>query len=280
MSDFFSAKAWIKSTGLQSLVAVLLTWGAVPGSEILKLATTTSTYETGLLEVVLPGFEKRTGVKVHVISVGTGKALKLAQNGDVDLVLVHAPSAEKAFVKAGYGVNRRHVMTNDFVILGPKTDPAGIKNMSGAAQALKKIAESQAEFVSRGDESGTHKKEKNLWRAAAMHPEGKWYLECGQGMTAALKITDEKNAYVLVDRASWLFNRKALRMELLVEGDSILFNPYSVIAVSPYRHPHVNYLQAMGLIAWLTGPECQKLIHGYKREGQRLFLADAAEYRE
>ena len=254
-------------------------WGHAGGDAILKLATTTSTYETGLLDHILPPFEKKHGVKVHVISVGTGKAIKIAEAGDVDIILVHARRAEDKFVADGFGVNRRDVMYNDFVLLGPKADPAGLAGMKDAAAALKKVAAAQHVFVSRGDDSGTHKKERLLWERAGVKPAGAWYLEAGQGMSAALRIADEKNAYVMLDRATYLSNKNKIRLVLTVEGDKMLFNPYGVIAVSPYRYAHVKYELAMGLIAWLTTPECQELIGNYRKAGSPLYHPNAASER-
>jgi len=246
-------------------------------AETLRLATTTSTYETGLLDRLFPPFQKKHDVKIHIISVGTGKAIALGENGDVDVILVHARPAEDKFVNDGYGMNRRDVMYNDFLLLGPEDDPAAIKGLSDAAKALKRIHDSESVFVSRGDDSGTHKKEKILWKRLKIQPKGAWYLEAGQGMNATLRMADEKNAYVMVDRASYLANKKALRLILCVEGDPILFNPYGIIAVNPYRHPHVKYELAMALIAWMTSPECQEMIDAYKKDGHQLYHADAAK---
>jgi len=190
--------------------------------------------------------------------------------------MVHARAAEDKFVADGYGVNRRDVMYNDFLIIGPAEDPAGIRGMTDAKQALVRILESGGTFVSRGDDSGTHKKERLLWSKAGKQPGGAGYLEAGQGMSATLRMADEKNAYVMLDRATYLFNRDRIRLEKMVEGDSDLFNPYGVIAVSPYRYPHVKYELAMALIAWVTSPECQKRIGEYKRDGEQLYHPDAA----
>ena len=243
--------------------------------QILRLATTTSTYETGLLDYIFPPFEKKHGVKIHIISVGTGKAIKIAENGDVDVILVHARAAEDKFVNDGYGVNRRDVMYNDFIIMGPEDDPAGIAGMKDARAALKKIHDGQHTFVSRGDESGTHKKEKLLWSLSELAPKGEWYLEAGQGMSATLRIADEKNAYVMLDRATYLFNEDKVRLVKLVEGDKILFNPYGVIAVNPFKQKHAKYELAMALVAWLTAPECQKMIGEYKKMGKLLYYPNA-----
>ncbi|MCK4249085.1 MAG: substrate-binding domain-containing protein [Candidatus Omnitrophica bacterium] len=239
--------------------------------EVLKLATTTSTYETGLLDYILPPFEEKHNIKIHIISVGTGKAVKLGQNGDVDIILVHAREAEDAFVEQGYGVNRRDVMYNDFVILGPADDPAGAAGLDQAQQALKKIFLTKQKFVSRGDDSGTHKKEKFLWSKINLEPQGRWYLEVGQGMSAALRIADEKNAYCLIDRATYLFNKDKIRLKIMVEADKDLLNPYGVIAVNPAKHPHIKYQKALDLINWLISPQCQKMIGDYRINNNKLY---------
>jgi len=241
------------------------------GQERIKMATTTSTENSGLLNVLLPPFEEKFNVKVDVIAVGTGKALKLGENGDVDIVFVHARAAEDKFVNDGYGVNRRDVMYNDFVILGPKEDPAGVKGMKDVAMALKQIANKKASFASRGDDSGTHKKEKSLWKAAGMTPKGSWYMETGQGMGPTLQIADEKRAYVMTDRGTYLAYKDKIDLPILVEGDERLFNPYGIIAVNPAKHRHVNYVYAMALIGWVTSVEGQKIIADYKKFGEALF---------
>ena len=238
---------------------------------VLRLATTTSTYETGLLNHILPPFEERQNVKVHVISVGTGKAMAIARAGDVDIILVHDREAEDQFVRDGHGIDRREVMANDFVIVGPAADPAGIAGLREAGPALRRLAEGKHLFVSRGDDSGTHKREARLWADTGIEPQGTWYLESGQGMSATLTVADEKNAYVLADRASTIANRKRLRLRVLVEGDPELLNPYGVIAVNPARHPHVRIALAKALIEWLVSPECQQRIGAFTREGVRLF---------
>jgi len=237
----------------------------------LKLATTTSTDNSGLLEYILPRFKKRTGLRVDVIPVGTGKALKLAERGDVDVVLVHAPQAELAFVKAGGGVNRRAVMVNDFLIAGPPADPAGLKKVNSLGRALKRIKSSKAVFLSRGDDSGTHKKELKLWAMAGGPPTGNYYLETGQGMEATLRIAHEKRAYTLTDRGTYLAVGRKLDLVPLFEGDALLKNPYSIIAVNPARHRHVRYIEAMTLIAWLTSREGQAAIGSFRMEGEILF---------
>ncbi len=241
----------------------------------IKLATTTSTDNSGLLAELLPPFQKKYGIEVKVIAVGTGKAIKHGENGDVDVVLVHARGAEDRFVEAGYGINRRDVMHNDFVILGPAEDPAGIRGIDDATTALKKLAASGSYFVSRGDDSGTHKMEMSLWAAAGLEPGGDWYLPAGQGMGAVLTIANEKGAYALADRGTYLAFREKLSLEVLVEGDNRLFNPYGVIAVNPALHAHVNYIDAMTFIGWLTSPDGQAIIGEFKIGGQALFTPDA-----
>jgi len=237
----------------------------------LRLATTTSTENSGLLAVLIPPFEKRFGIDVDVVAVGTGKALKLGQNGDVDVVFVHARHAEEAFVDAGWGVNRRDVMYNDFVIIGPASDPAGIAGSADAAEALAKLTAAGATFVSRGDDSGTHKKEIALWQAAGVKPEVGAYLETGQGMGQTLHIAYEKGGYCLVDRGTYLAHSGKIDLKVLVEADQRLYNPYGIIAVNPARHGHAKYLSAMAFIGWVTSVEGQKIIDTFRKDGKRLF---------
>jgi len=237
----------------------------------LKLATTTSTENSGLLEKLIPPFEERFNIKVDVIAVGTGKALKLGENGDVDVVLVHARQAEDMFIQEGYGVNRRDVMYNDFIILGPSSDPAKIKDEKNVVLTLGKIADQKAFFVSRGDDSGTHEKEKNLWQIAEIKPEREWYIEVGQGMGATLQIANEKQAYILCDRGTFLAYKNKIDLVILSEGDALLFNPYGIMVVNPARYPGVKYMESMQLIAWVTSIEGQKIIREYKKEGEILF---------
>jgi tungstate transport system substrate-binding protein len=241
----------------------------------LKLATTTSTDNSGLLQELLPPFETRYNIKVDVIAVGTGKALALARNGDVDVVLVHAREAEDQFVQAGYGVNRRDVMYNEFVIAGPPDDPAGVRGMTDGAATLAKIAESKAPFVSRGDDSGTHRQELALWKRAEIKPGGQWYMETGQGMGVTLLVASEKRAYVLADSGTYIAYRSKVALDVLCQGDPSLHNPYGIIAVNPAKHPHARYMEAMMLIAWVTSPEGQRVIEGFKRDGDTLFHPSA-----
>lgn len=244
---------------------------ADPKTRTLRLATTTSTENSGLLDYLLPAFEKQFGVEVHVIAVGTGKALKHGRNGDVDLVMVHAPEAEIKFVEAGYGVNRRYFMKNDFVLVGPPDDPAGLKGAKTLKQALERLKASDAVFISRADDSGTHKKEMTLWPPVSGPPPGDRYLEIGQGMEAALRMAHEKRAYTLSDRGTYLALKDTLDLGVVFEGDPVLDNPYSAIAINPARYPDANYMDAMLLIAWLTSPRGQEMIGSFRTHGEVLF---------
>ena len=245
-------------------------------SDRLRLSTTTSTEISGLLYVLMPPFEKRFDIKVDVVPVGTGKALKLAEAGDVDVTLVHARSLEERFVKAGHGVNRRAVMYNDFVLIGPESDPAGAVKAETIPEAFKKIALNKAAFISRGDNSGTHVKEREIWEAAGLMPSGAWYVEAGKGMGSVLIMAYEKGAYTLTDRGTYLalLDTKKIDLSVLFEGDPILFNPYGIIAVNPAKHPHVNYVAAMTLIGWVTSRTGQRIIKefGKGRFGRPLFI--------
>ena len=237
----------------------------------LRMATTTSVQDSGLMAYLLPNFEKSCQCKVDVIAVGTGQALKLASGGDVDLVVVHDPQSEQKFVGDGFGVNRRTFMMNDFVILGPPFDPAGVRGMANAAQALAKISRAGATFISRGDESGTHQREKALWKRAGVQPAGRWYLDIGQGMGAALTMASEKQAYTLSDRATYLARMKQLGLGVLVEGDAELLNYYSVIQVNPARFPQAKSSLARRLSDWFCSSEGQRLIGEYRAGGHKLF---------
>lgn len=245
--------------------------------KVIRMATTTSTEDSGLLDVLLPEFQNDTGININVIAVGTGQAIKMGEDGDADLILVHARAAEDKFVADGYGVNRKDVMYNDFLILGPADDPAGIKGEKDVAVAMQKIVSSEAVFVSRGDDSGTHKKEIDIWKAANIEPSGKWYKETGQGMGETYRIASEMKAYTLIDRATYLHNRDKYELEGIVEGDDRLFNPYGVIAVNPEKHSNVDYESAMEFVNWITSAKGQKLIgeYGVQEFGQALFVPDA-----
>ena len=266
---------------LAALVAALFMPAApAPAEEhFITLASTTSTANSGLFDHILPLFTAATGIAVRVVAVGTGAALRLGERGDVDVVLVHARAAEDAFVAAGHGTMRRDVMVNDFVIVGPAADPAGVRGMSDAPAALRRIAGARAAFISRGDDSGTHKAELRLWAAAGGAPDSSvesWYREAGAGMGATLNTARAMGAYALADRGTWLSFANRGNLEVLVEGDARLFNPYGVILVNPARHPHVKAADARAFIAWLTGAAGQAAIASFSLAGEQLFTPNAA----
>ena len=245
----------------------------------LLLQSTTSTVNSGLLDAILPRFTEQTGVEVRVVSSGTGQALRNARNGDADLVLVHAKRDEEKFVAEGYGLERFDLMYNDFVMVGPPDDPAGLQQAQSAAQAMSKIAAAGANFVSRGDESGTHRKEMHLWeltdRDLSRISQQPWYLESGTGMGATLNIAINKRAYTLTDRGTWIRFGNKSDFEILFEGDEELLNPYGLILVNPKKHPHVNVVDGQALIDWLIGEEGQQWIDSYRVDDKQLFFADA-----
>jgi tungstate transport system substrate-binding protein len=272
------------------------------GERVLKMSTTTSTQASGLLDVLLPELEKDTGITVKVIAKGTGAAIRDGKDGNVDVIFVHARAREEKFVTEGYGAKRYAVMHNDFVILGPVKDPAGIKGLRNAARALKRIAEARAVFISRGDDSGTHTKEQALWKATGLtlekktstivkkgkkrevtfiHPAGpgQWYLSIGQGMGKALTLADEKQAYILADRGTFIkykFGRDVpIELNVLTEGDTMLANPYGVIPINPDKHPHVKFDLADEFARWLVSEKGQSVINGYRLLGKQLFYPDA-----
>ncbi len=248
--------------------------------ETLTLTTTTSTYDTGLLDELDANFEDRYGVTVDAVAQGTGAALETARNGDSDVVMVHARSLEDEFMREGYGVNRRDLMFNDFVVVGPADDPAGIEGVDSAADAFAAIAEAGTTFVSRGDESGTHTKELAVWEAAGVEPGGDWYMETGQGMGEVLHVTDEQRGYTLADRGTYLSQRSTVDLVVLVQGPieggpELLANPYGILAVNPAVHDDVNYDLAMAYIGYLTSPEGQAAIENYETNGEQLFFPRA-----
>jgi tungstate transport system substrate-binding protein len=263
------------------LVAALLAApGAVaPQGKTLLLATTTSTQDSGLLDVLVPLFEKKTGHTVKTIAVGTGQSLALGTRGEADVVLAHAPELERRYVAEGSLTNRRPVMHNDFILVGPPADPAGIRGATGAAEAFRRIAGRQVRFVSRGDNSGTHNKERSLWKAAGVIPGGPWFLESGQGMGATLIIASEKDAYTLTDRGTYLVFQQRLRLTILLEGDAPLLNPYHVLEVNPARHPKVNAGGGKAFADFLVSDEAQEVIRtfGVEKYGQPLFFPDAGK---
>lgn len=259
-------------------VAVLLPSGAVSQERFIVLASTTSTEQSGLFGHILPIFEAASGITVRVVAQGTGQALRTARNGDADVVLVHDPASELAFVADGYGIERRLVMYNDFVIVGPEADPAGIAGMADAPAALARIAGSEAAFASRGDDSGTHKAEQRLWETAgvAVGPEAaRWYRETGSGMGPTLNVAAGMSAYTLTDRGTWLSFRNRGTLRVLVEGDERLFNQYGVILVDPARHPHVKAAEARAFADWLVSPEGQEAISSFRIGGEQLFFPNA-----
>lgn len=250
------------------------------------LATTTSTRDTGLLDVLLPAFKEKYGITVKPIAVGTGEALKMGERGDADVLLVHARQSEDEFMAKGFGEVRKDVMYNDFVLIGPKDDPAGVRDATSAVKAFKKIAfhgaiqssqVSKSPFISRGDDSGTYKKELEIWEKTGAMPDGRWYLSTGQGMAATIRIANEKLGYTLTDRGTYLVQKDNIDLAKVLEKSDDLLNPYGVIAVSPDRHPRVNYDGAMKFIEFLTSDEGQKIIgeFGKKEYGQALFTPDA-----
>ena len=244
---------------------------AIAAPPTLRLATTTSTENSGLLRVIIPKFEAASGLRVHVISVGTGKAMKLGENGDVDVVLVHSRPDEDRFVAAGFGVERRDVMYNDFVLVGPPADPAKVRGLKDVAEAFRRIRDSRATFVSRGDDSGTDKMEKSYWRLVGARPEGRQYLSAGQGMGEVLTMAGNQRAYTLTDRATYGAYRTRIGLDVMVEGDPRMFNPYGVIAVNPARYRDVNFAGAMRFIEWLTGAEGRRAIAEFRVNGEQLF---------
>lgn len=273
---------------------------AAENEKIIKMSTTTSTQASGLLDVLLPELEKDTGIKVKVIAKGTGAAIRDGMDGNVDVIFVHAKAREEKFVQEGYGTKRYAVMHNDFVILGPQKDPAAVKGLTSAVEAFKKIATAQAGFISRGDDSGTHTKEQALWKSTALpleektqtivkkgqkkeigfvRPQGQWYLSIGQGMGKALTFADEKQAYILADRGTYIkykFGRDVpIDLVVLCEGDPALANPYGVIPISPKKHPHVKYEDATAFAEWLVSIAGQKAINNYRLLGKQLFYPDA-----
>lgn len=269
----------IRAIFLGALIAMGLTAGPASAEEpFIIVQSTTSTQNSGLLDFILPGFEAETGIDVRVVAVGTGQAIRNAINGDGDVLLVHAKPAEEKFVDDGWGVQRHDVMYNDFVLVGPKSDPAQIKGGKNAVDALTAIAQAQAPFASRGDDSGTHKAEKVLWQKSGIDPiaaSGEWYRETGSGMGATLNLAAGMNAYVLTDRATWLSFGNKGTLEILVEGDPSLFNQYGVILVNPKKNPGVRAAAGQRFIDWLTGPDGQNAIASYRLEGQQLFFPNA-----
>lgn len=238
---------------------------------VLRLATTTSTENSGLIEKLIPVFEMRFGVVVHTIAGGTGRALNHARNGDVDVVLVHAKDAELDLVKSGYGVRRTEIMYNEFVIVGPPADPANISNLTNLSLAFERIARTRSTFVSRGDDSGTHKKELEIWHQLGIQPDGDWYKDVGLGMGRALQIANELDAYVLTDKGTWLFLKEHLQLPVHVENARDGRNVYGIIAVNPKKHSQVNFIAANALIDWIQSEEAGAIIAGHSINDEQLF---------
>jgi tungstate transport system substrate-binding protein len=281
---------WMKSVrkrfvvGLAALgiLQIALICSVQAAGQVVILATTTSTQDSGLLDVVVPLFEKRTGYAVKTISVGTGQALALGGRGEADVVLVHAPEAEKKYSTEGTLVNRRLVMHNDFIVVGPKEDPAQIGGLKKASDALRKVAETKAAFVSRGDNSGTHQLERRLWKEGGLDPNGDWYLQSGQGMGQTLAIASEKRAYTLTDRGTYVALKKRVQLEVLVERGKSLLNIYSVMEVSPVRFPKVNAAGGKAFADFMISPVAQEVIKsfGVEKFGEPLFYPDAGKREE
>jgi len=252
---------------------------AAPENSGIILATTTSTQDSGLLDLLVPIFEEDTGYIVKVIAVGTGQALKMAEEGNADSLLVHAPSSEMVLVDNGDAVDRRLIMHNDFIIVGPPADPAGIAGLASPEEALAQVAANEATFVSRGDDSGTHKKELKIWQAAGMEPSGEWYLETGQGMGATLRVASEKTGYLLTDRATYLAQQQNLDLDIMIEGGPSLLNVYHVMMVNPEKWPKVNEAGAQAWADFLSSAEGQEMIgeFGQDKFGQPLFFPDAGK---
>jgi tungstate transport system substrate-binding protein len=265
-----------------AFTALALLVGTAPlqaADDSIILQSTTSTANSGLYDFLLPKFKEQTGITVHVVAVGTGQAIKNAKNGDGDVLLVHAKSAEQKFVAEGYGVERFDVMYNDFILVGPPADPAGVKSTKTAIDALKKIAASSALFASRGDNSGTHKKEKALWKQSGIDTadnSGKWYRETGSGMGATLNAAVGMGAYTMTDRGTWISFKNKGDFEIVLEGDPGLFNQYGVMLVNPLKHAHVKKSQGQAFIEWILSSQGQQEIAAYKLGGEQLFFPNAS----
>lgn len=260
------------------LCAAALAAPAHAQDKSIVVASTTSTQDSGLFEYLLPIFKQKTGITVKVVALGTGQALDVGRRGDADVVFVHAKEQEEKFLAEGHGVKRFPVMYNDFVLIGPMDDPAGVKGMKDAARAFRAIKDKQADFISRGDRSGTHSAELKLWRIAGIDiakERGPWYKEIGQGMGAALNTAQADNAYVLSDRGTWIHFKNKGNLAILVEGDKRMFNQYGIMLVNPAKHPNVKKELGQEFIDWLVSPEGQKAIANYKINGQQLFFPDA-----
>jgi len=263
---------------IAAALTLVLSFGANAEDKFITVASTTSTANSGLFNAILPVFEKQTGIQVRVVAVGTGKAIRLARNGDADVLFVHHKPSEEKFVADGMGIERFDVMYNDFVLVGPKSDPAGIKGSTTAADALQKIAKTESPFASRGDDSGTNKKELSLWKAALLDPKsvsGGWYRETGSGMGATLSVASGMDAYAMTDRATWLKFKNKGDLAILTEGDPALFNQYGIILVNEKKHPHVKSALGQTFVDWVVSDAGQALINDYKILGNQAFIANA-----
>jgi tungstate transport system substrate-binding protein len=269
----------LKGLCVLAVLAVVVAAGSTSAETRIKCASTTSTQNSGLFDYILPIFAKKTGIQVDVVAVGTGAAIEIGKRGDADVVFVHAKPLELKAVEEGYFVNRHDVMYNDFVIIGPSDDPAKIKGMKSVTEAFKKIAAGGSPFVSRGDKSGTNIKELAVWKQAGLDPKGqKWYMEVGQGMEKTQRVANEKRAYTLTDRGTWLATKDKDKLDMVVvlEGDHVLFNQYGVMAVNPEKHKNVKNKEAMVFIDWLISPEGQDAIKSFKdKHGNALFVPNA-----
>jgi tungstate transport system substrate-binding protein len=277
---------WCTNQRCKLLVLLLLSCTVLAGckgpnridsDKIITLATTTSFQESGLLDALLPSFTKQTGIEVRVVAVGSGQALQLARRGDADVVVAHAADAEKTFMSEGYGTVRLPLMRDQFVLLGPRLDPAKVRGLPSVTEAFQRIAKARGDFVSRADESGTHVKEKEIWKAAAIKPEGAWYIQAGTGMAAALRMAEEKEAYLLCDRGTYLANRGEPGLEILVQNDPLLINHYSVILVSAEKFPHLDQQAGRKFVDFLVSAETQKQIAAFGKDkyGTQLYVPEA-----
>ena len=268
---------WVRSLAVPFLL-LLVASSAIAQETFITVASTTSTEESGLFGYLLPAFTKETGIQVRVVAVGTGQALKIGERGDCDVVFVHDRPAELAFLEQGFGIDRREVMYNDFILVGPNADPAHVDGDMDIVAAFRKIAETKAPFVARGDDSGTSKAEMRLWKEAGIDPKtvgGSWYRDTGSGMGPTLNAAAEMDGYTLSDRGTWLSFKNKQNLKIVVEGDLRLFNQYGVMLVSPQKHPRVKRDLGEKFIDWLTSPDGQRTIAGYKINGAQLFFPDA-----
>ncbi|MCX8171750.1 MAG: substrate-binding domain-containing protein [Candidatus Bathyarchaeota archaeon] len=281
----------IKTSITLMLVAIIAAviiheYHASSHKSVVVLVTTTSTYDSGLLNYLIPVFEEKHGIEVRVISTGSGRAIEIAKRGDADLILIHSRRLELEFIDSGSGIHRVGVMYNDFIVIGPLEDPADIGGLENVTEAFRRIAlkgaEGKAMFISRADRSGTHMLELSIWRRLGVAPSGRvqaWYMEAGAGMGAVLRMANEMGAYTLTDRATWLsFKKELARLRVLVQGDAMLLNPYAIILVNPEKHPHRNYKGALALAKWILSEEGQNLIANFRREGEIMFYPMAGDF--